>query len=100
MAESSSLRCFVSPNLLNTKKKAFQRPHLLPVSSLSKKQEASSPVWLHIITSSLPSIVLFLMLIFVIQSLKTNTGSDQWRSELKNCETSDNFISFRRKMER
>ncbi|CAN7112024.1 unnamed protein product [Brassica rapa subsp. narinosa] len=42
MAESSSLRCLVSPNLLNTKKKVSQRPHLLPVYSLSRKQEPSS----------------------------------------------------------
>ncbi|ESQ47910.1 hypothetical protein EUTSA_v10021444mg [Eutrema salsugineum] len=42
MAESSSVRCLVSTNLLNTKKKVSPRPHLLPISSLSRKHEASS----------------------------------------------------------
>ncbi|CAN8269001.1 unnamed protein product [Cochlearia groenlandica] len=42
MAESASLRCLVSPNLFNTNNKSSLRPYLLPISSVSKKQEASS----------------------------------------------------------
>uniref|UniRef100_A0A1J3EW36 Uncharacterized protein n=2 Tax=Noccaea caerulescens TaxID=107243 RepID=A0A1J3EW36_NOCCA len=46
MAESACVRCLVSPNLLNTTNKKVSgdtlRPHLLPISSISRKQEASS----------------------------------------------------------
>ncbi|KFK39306.1 hypothetical protein AALP_AA3G227200 [Arabis alpina] len=42
MAESASIRCLVSPNLLNTNSKTSLRlPLVLPISSLSRKHEAS-----------------------------------------------------------